>query len=251
MIPKIEKYLSKHNIRTSNIKYILRENGKTCIYVDDGRVLQTYHTIKEFRESLPVDQFYYPNKGILVAADQIVDIHGGAYTTADGRSFKYRVHNSQLHDMRLLDLGRRIEHLHTVESVQTLSTEHFYILEHMPLPVCIIERVTQDPESVGRFLFRYCNRALLEFEGLARDDILGKALTEVFPHATPGSLISYVDVALNGTVRILEEFNAAKNIHVKLYCYQPAPGYCVCVMTEHDAPSAHTETDPSCVSVLG
>lgn len=235
MLPKIEKFFSKHGIRISDIKYILRENNKTCIYTNDGRILHTYHTIKEFRESLPVDQFYYPNKGILVAADQIVDIHDGAYTTADGRTFKYRVHNSQMHDLRLLDLGRRIEHLHAADSIQKLSGEHFYILENMPLPTCVIQRVADDRAAVGRFLFRYCNRAFLEFESLSKTAVLKKTITEVFPHANPGALVSYADVALNGTCRTVEDTNPENSRRVKLHCYQPAPGYCVCIMISHEA----------------
>lgn len=233
MDTKIRKFFEKYSISIRNIKYIIREDGKTAIYLSDGRVVSTYHTVKDFKESLPTDQFLYPNKGVLLAADQIVDVGNGAYTMSDGRSFKYRVHNSQLHDMRLLDLGRRIEHMQPSIEEQTLTSLHFSILDKMPLPVCVIERTTSDPSDFGRFVFRYCNDALLEFEGMTREEIVGKSLKDTFPHANPGTVIAYVDVALNGTVRLIEDVNPQKMTLVKLYCYQPAPDYCACVMVKY------------------
>lgn len=230
---KLSKFFDKNSISIRNIKYIIREDGKTAVHLVDDRVVLTYHTVKDFKEFLPTDQFLYPNKGVLLSADQIVDVSNGAYTMADGRSFKYRVHNSQLHDMRLLDLGRRIEHLQPTVEKQTLTPVHFSILDKMPLAVCVIEHTVNNPSDFGRFVFRYCNNALLEFEGLAREEIIGKSLLEMFPHTNPGSLIAYADVALNDTVRLIEDVNPQKKLLVKLYCYQPAPDYCACIMVKH------------------
>ena len=242
MDPKIKKFFEKHSISLTDILYIIREDGKTAVYLLDGRIITTYHTVKEFRESLPTDHFFYPNKGVLVAASQIVDVRGGAYTMSDGRSFKYRVHNSQLHDMRLLALGRRIEHVEHLN--KDLPMSYFSVLDKMPLPVCVIEHVRSEQEVVGQFFYRYCNESLLQFENLSRDQIIGKSLGQVYPTADPGTMVAYMDVALNGTMRVVEEVNQPRGERVKIYCYQPAPDYCACIMTDRTPLPAtpHAET---------
>ena len=48
MDEKIMKFLRKNNIHISNIKYLLRQENKTCIYMTDGRVVQTFITVKDF-----------------------------------------------------------------------------------------------------------------------------------------------------------------------------------------------------------
>lgn len=48
MDEKIMKFLRKNNIHISNIKYLLRQANKTCIYMTDGRVVKTFITVKDF-----------------------------------------------------------------------------------------------------------------------------------------------------------------------------------------------------------
>lgn len=47
MDEKIMKFLRKNNIHISNIKYLLRQANKTCIYMTDGRVVKTFITVKD------------------------------------------------------------------------------------------------------------------------------------------------------------------------------------------------------------
>lgn len=237
---KIQKFLTRYSISLRDIKYILREEGKTNLHLVDGRVVSTYHTVKDFVESLPADQFFHPNKGILVSAGYIADVKDGAYIMTDGRSFKYRVHNSQFHDMRLLSLGRRMEHIHPQDP--ELPDLYFSVLDNLPLPTCIIERVTETDDSLGHFIYRYCNNALLEFENTTRQKMIGKRIGELFSYTGPHRLVAYADVALNGTNRTIEVLDPVRNLKVKLCCYQPYPNYCACVMVDHTyLPSAHFE----------
>ena len=52
MDEKIMKFLRKNNIHISNIKYLLRQANKTCIYMTDGRVVKTFITVKDLYEIL-------------------------------------------------------------------------------------------------------------------------------------------------------------------------------------------------------
>jgi len=61
MDEKIMKFLRKNNIHISNIKYLLRQENKTCIYMTDGRVVKTFITVKDLYEILYLI-FDYPHK---------------------------------------------------------------------------------------------------------------------------------------------------------------------------------------------
>lgn len=237
----IKKFFDKHGIPVSDIKYIIREEGKTAIYLDSGRVVTTYHTIKDFQTNLPAESFFSPNKGVLLAGAFIVDVANGAYIMNDGRSFKYRLHNSQLHDIRLLTLGRNLEHIH-----EESQTPHFSVLDKMPLGVCVLQRVDDAPGSLGTFLFCYCNGEMLRCEGWEKEDIIGHEILEFYPDTDTSVLIAFADVALNGTTRIMKACRPQLGIWVKLYCYQPFPGYCACVITEQGELSTMEKVHPYC-----
>ena len=111
-------------------------------------MVPTYHPIKDFREVLPIETFLYPNKGIIAAASQILTVEDGYYKMADEPAFKYRVHNSLLHDSRLLMLGRSMERMqqYADKTDTALLKERFSILDNMPLAVC--DRIPVRPARV-------------------------------------------------------------------------------------------------------
>ena len=46
MDEKIMKFFRKHNIHINDVKYLLRQDNKTCIYMTDGRVVKTFITVE-------------------------------------------------------------------------------------------------------------------------------------------------------------------------------------------------------------
>ena len=242
MNPKIERFLHKHSIHPEDIKYIIREHGNTAIYTLDGRVVETYLPVKDFREALPVERFLHPNKGIMAAASQIVDVVDGQYLMADGRTFKYRVHNSQMHDSRLLMLGRQFEQILTVpEEVHESLDSQFFPFDHMPFPTYLVELQMKEDSFSADFIFRYCNQAMLELENKTKEQILGKPFFEVINSADPKRLVVYMDIALNGGSRTVTEYDSGKNAMITVTCFQPMPGYCVCMLMDVNPVEVHDE----------
>ncbi len=235
---KIAAFLQKNAVSPGDIKYILREDGKTNVYLLNGKMVSTYHPIKDFRAYLPVEHFLCPNKGILLAESQIRDIQNGCYLTADGRSFKYRVHNSQMHDTRLLSLGRSMEQ--PASPAPHVGAESYRCLDKLPMAVCVFEYVPKSHGFGADFIIRYCNKELLSFEGLNADDILGHSVTEIFPYTNPKWLVAYADVALNDTVRTVDEYSNTKGQWIHVYCHQPEPHHCMCTLIPHPG---HLELD--------
>ena len=233
MTPKIRKFLEKHNLNIDEIKYIIRENGSTVIYTVDDRTVETFLPVKDFREALPTEKLLHPNKGIIANASQIVDVADGRYLMADGRSFKYRVHNSQLHDTRLLLLGMQFEHSRTAPSEDPPPDDIFHkftVFDHMPLPMYIVELHMKETEFGADFIFRYGNKAMLELEDMKLDEIVGREFYDIIPTADPKRLVVYMDVALNGSSRTLREYDPSKNGIITVSAFQPLPGYCACML---------------------
>lgn len=90
MEKKIQRFFLKNHIEPTEIKYIKREEGKTCIYLIDGRIVETYTPLKAIVDELPVDEFLSINKGIVAATCRIVNIKDDLYTMRDGSIFKGR-----------------------------------------------------------------------------------------------------------------------------------------------------------------
>lgn len=247
MLPKIERFLHKHRISTEDIKYIIRENGNTVVYTLDDRAVETYLPVKDFRESLPVEKFLHPNKGIMAAASQIVDVADGQYLMADGRTFKYRVHNSQMHDSRLLMLGRQFEQVHAAPEQEAQQTfeDKFSVFDNMPIPAYVVELQMKEDAFGADFIFRYCNQAMRDVEKKSKEQVLGKPFFDVIPSADPKRLVVYMDVALNGTQRTITEYDTGKQAMITVSCFQPMPGYCVCMLMKVDPVWEETEVSTS------
>ena len=79
MDEKIMKFLRKNNIHISNIKYLLRQENKTCIYLTDGRVVKTFITVKDLYEILIPYDYISINKGTVVSRGQIDHIENCTY----------------------------------------------------------------------------------------------------------------------------------------------------------------------------
>lgn len=229
---KIENFFKRHSILPENIKYVLREEGKTAVHLLDGRIVSTYNTVKEIKGTLPQDDFLNPNKGILLAVSQIADVSDGAYKMVDGRSFKYRVHNSTKHDSRMLMLGQRLGQTQSVADHLDPSSfgARFFALDEIPLPSCVIEVIYDKYGHSTEYIIRYANQAMSEFEQMPRDDIIDHHYHEVFDNRDPRRLVVYSDVALNGTKRLIHYYNDSKGMECDLLCYQPIEGYCTCIM---------------------
>lgn len=241
MNPKIEHFLAKYDITPADIKCILREDGKTQVCTIDGRVISTYHPVKEFREYLSQEEFFYPNKGILLAASQIVDVSDGAYTLADGQKFKYRVHNSKLHDTRMLQMGRKLESIQAVADALPPDTipNRFAILDKLPMAVSVIEMIFDEHGMGADFIFRYVNEKMALLEKTTVQQLMNRSCLEMNQRPDPKWLVVLADVALNDTVRIIDDYHTRLGRDVRAYCYQPMPGFCVSVMTETEPKTTH------------
>ena len=225
-------FFERKNIDISNILYLTRQNPLTKITFFDGKETLTAIPVKEIAIYLPDEEFVNITKGILLRKSQIVNISDdGLYTMTDGSVFQGRKRNISQHKQLRQALGLSKEQNEKTEKMIPLELlEKCSILNDMPLAFCVIELVFDANGRGVDFVFRYCNEEMAVVEGVPVSEMLNNSFYEVFENGDKKWLVTYADVALNGTKVILHDYSPEIGKDLTIYCFQPHPGYCACIL---------------------
>ncbi len=220
MINQKRTFYERKRIQISEIMYIIRENRKSVLHLANGDIFETFIPLKTLIETAPKNTFYLVNKGTALSPLYITKINKNIYTMSDGTTFLGRVHSNKNNNI----------------SLSELSTDYFWdkfnILDKLPMPFCVIELVF---DSNGRgidFIFKYCNKAMERLENKTLDQMINMSFYEVFENGDKKWLVTYADVALNGTSRIIESYSPEIGRNLKIYCFQPKQNFCACALIE-------------------
>lgn len=225
-------FFERKNIDISNIVYLTRQNPLTKITFFDGKEILTAIPVKEIAIYLPDEEFVNITKGILLRKSQIVNISDdGLYAMTDGSVFQGRKRNISQHKQLRQALGLSKEQNEKTEKMIPLELlEKCSILNDMPLAFCVIELVFDANGRGVDFVFRYCNEEMAVVEGIPVSDMLNNSFYEVFENGDKKWLVTYADVALNGKKVILHDYSPEIGKDLTIYCFQPHPGYCACIL---------------------
>ena len=225
-------FFERKNIDISNILYLTRQNPLTKITFFDGKEILTAIPVKEIALYLPDKEFVNITKGILLRKSQIVNISDdGLYAMTDGSVFQGRKRNISQHKQLRQALGLSKEQDEKAEKMISLELlEKCSILNDMPLAFCVIELVFDANGRGVDFVFRYCNEEMAVVEGIPVSEMLNNSFYEVFENGDKKWLVTYADVALNGTKVILHDYSPEIGKDLTIYCFQPHPGYCACIL---------------------
>ena len=225
-------FFERKNIDISNILYLTRQNPLTKITFFDGKEILTAIPVKEIAIYLPDEEFVNITKGVLLRKSQIVNISGdGLYTMTDGSVFQGRKRNISQHKQLRQALGLSKEQDEKAEKMVPLELlEKCSILNDMPLAFCVIELVFDANGRGVDFVFRYCNEEMAVVEGIPVSEMLNNSFYEVFKNGDKKWLVTYADVALNGTKVVLHDYSPEIGKDLSIYCFQPHPGYCACIL---------------------
>ena len=225
-------FFERKNIDIANILYLTRQNPHTKITFFDGKEILTAIPVKEIAIYLPDEEFVNITKGVLLRKSQIVNISGdGLYTMTDGSVFQGRKRNISQHKQLRQALGLSKEQDEKAEKIIPLELlEKCSILNDMPLAFCVIELVFDANGRGVDFVFRYCNEEMAVVEGIPISEMLNNSFYEVFKNGDKKWLVIYADVALNGTKVILHDYSPEIGKDLSIYCFQPHPGYCACIL---------------------
>ena len=225
-------FFERKNIDIANILYLTRQNPHTKITFFDGKEILTAIPVKETAIYLPDEEFVNITKGVLLRKSQIVNISDdGLYTMTDGSVFQGRKRNISQHKQLRQALGLSKEQDEKAEKRIPLELlEKCSILNDMPLAFCVIELVFDANGRGVDFVFRYCNEEMAVVEGISVSEMLNNSFYEVFENGDKKWLVTYADVALNGTKVVLHDYSPEIGKDLSIYCFQPHPGYCACIL---------------------
>ena len=225
-------FFERKNIDISNILYLTRQNPLTKITFFDGKEILTAIPVKEIAIYLPDEEFVNITKGVLLRKSQIVNISGdGLYTMTDGSVFQGRKRNISQHKQLRQALGLSKEQDAKAEKMIPFELlEKCSILNDMPLAFCVIELVFDANGRGVDFVFRYCNEEMAVVEGIPVSEMLNNSFYKLFENGDRKWLVTYADVALNGTKVILHDYSPEIGKELTIYCFQPHPGYCACIL---------------------
>ena len=225
-------FFERKNIDISNILYLTRQNPLTKITFFDGKEILTAIPVKEIAIYLPDEEFVNITKGVLLRKSQIVNISDdGLYTMTDGSVFQGRKRNISQHKQLRQALGLSKEQDAKAEKMIPFELlEKCSILNDMPLAFCVIELVFDANGRGVDFVFRYCNEEMAVVEGIPVSEMLNNSFYKVFENGDKKWLVTYADVALNGTKVILHDYSPEIGKDLSIYCFQPHPGYCACIL---------------------
>lgn len=225
-------FFERKNIDIANILYLTRQNPHTKITFFDGKEILTAIPVKEIAIYLPDEEFVNITKGVLLRKSQIVNISGdGLYTMTDGSVFQGRKRNISQHKQLRQALGLSKEQDAKAEKMIPFELlEKCSILNDMPLAFCVIELVFDANGRGVDFVFRYCNEEMAVVEGIPVSEMLNNSFYEVFKNGDKKWLVTYADVALNGTKVVLHDYSPEIGKDLSIYCFQPRPGYCACIL---------------------
>lgn len=228
MDEKIQKFFYRHNIHINDIKYLSREENKTCIYITDGRTVRTFITIKDFFKVLISYNFLSINKGVLVSRNHIDYIENCTYHMNDGTLLEGRKRTAAAHK----SLNKALHQEPCTPFIDICS--RFSILNQMPIACCVIELTYKEEGSGLDFLFRYCNRAFEQLEKKNKEDVLNQSFYKIFPYGARKLLPTYTDVAVNGGNRHIRFYSPGINRELIIKCFQPVENFCACMLIPVD-----------------
>lgn len=226
MSTEADAFMKRHGIEQSDILYIIKEDRKTAVFLRDGSKIHTAIPAKRFMELMP-DTFVSVNKGVLLSRNEIVSIDRGYYLMSDGSRHKGRVRTPGQHkrNRELLTRQSGIGSEIPAELRETVS-----VFGRLPMGASIIELVFESAGHGVDFIIRYCNEECARAEGVSVEDMLGHSFFEVFSDRDNEWVFTYVDVAINGTDRIVERVLSGTGETYRIYCFRPVPNYCACIL---------------------
>lgn len=223
-IKLMEKLLSKYNQSFDRVMYATRSGRKTVLHMKDGSLIETFLPIKRLTEESPEGMFLSVNKGVILSESSIASFEKNVYTMNDGARFKGRVRKK---------VNRSGEK--NFSAVRRKEWNRYSIMDNFPIAFCVIELVFDEHGHGIDFIFRYCNKQMEILEGRSISEMLNRSFYEVFENGDVKWLVTYADVALNGVQRTIDSYSPEIGSNLRIYCYQPQPNFCGCVLMKSPA----------------
>ena len=227
---KMERFFKKNHILEENIKYIIRQDSKTCLYLFNGKVTKTYIPAKTIITSLNSSHFVNINKGVYINSRYVIDIKGNNYTMIDNKVLEGRSRFS--HEQRAFN-DEWQTNINKTDLENPILTQ-LHILDDTPIGFCVIEIVFNEQGDGVDFFFRYCNKKMETIENSSLEQLVDHSFLELFPEDGLTWVASYADVAINNTQKVIHSYSNTLDKYLSVYCFQLKPRFCGCIVFDSE-----------------
>lgn len=236
MAKVIDLMVNRHmmQIPASSIIYASVTDKLCKIHLDNGDTLSLFITISELLEKLGEEDFLRVSRSSMVAYTAVesvnqeeIILYGGVripYSRSRRREIMDKARNCMERQVVCRDKNRAVGELDFVHG--------FSFWEEVPIGFGVLEFVADCTGRFSDFIFRYANRALAELEGVTADALINRAYGQIFKEAHNKRLAIYSKVAFMGDTVELIDYSPELGKELLILCYQPAYGYCACIVCD-------------------
>lgn len=232
----IDLMVNRHmmQIPASSIIYASVTDKLCKIHLDNGDTLSLFITISELLGKLGEEDFLRVSRSSMVAYTAVesvnqeeIILYGGVripYSRSRRREIMDKARNCMERQVVCRDKNRAVGELDFVHG--------FSFWEEVPIGFGVLEFVADCTGRFSDFIFRYANRALAELEGVTVDALINRAYGQIFKEAHNKRLAIYSKVAFMGDTVELIDYSPELGKELLILCYQPAYGYCACIVCD-------------------
>ena len=229
MSERVMNFMKKRAIGAKDVTSIHAQDGRVILNCTDGRQIQAFIPVKEFKKVLEPYGFISVNRGVLVNRDEIRHIERKAYHMKDGTVIEGRVRFLAEHRQMRDELRARktygeilVEGKYELYSVLDSLENAFALFEILPL---------EQSGNVRQFQLKYCNKAMEEQTSLTFQEMMERRIPKILPRTAMDWMTVMEEVAISGRTHYLRGTTRKNGEGGRfiILCFQPLGGYCGCV----------------------
>ena len=225
----------KRTLSVNHILYIHMRRKHADVHMDNGEVIETRTTYKEFCDMLG-DAFIEVRRGNLVSVIAIHDVTD-MVNLSDGEELLYTVRKKKQIVFEIQEKQKKMIHALGKKGIPATEEEycrHYSSFEYLPIAFTDIEMVFNEERHAVDWIFRYANQELARLEKLPLDQLLGKSFGSLFANMDSKWLRSYERSALYGEVLELMDYSPEIDTNLKVICFPTFKGHCGCILFDLD-----------------
>lgn len=221
----------KRNLLIKQILYIHMRRKHADVYMDNGEVIETRTTYKEFCNMLG-DDFIEVRRGSLVSVIAIHNVKDKVYLN-NGDAVEYTISRKDEIENRLYQRQRKIIKKFSTKGIPDTFEEYceyYKSYENMPFAFTDIEMVFDDDCHAVDWVFRYGNQALAKLEKVPLEKLIDNRFGSIFPDMDEKWLRCYERAILFGETLSMDEYSPEIDVQLSIICFPTFEGHCGCIL---------------------
>ena len=223
----------KVTIAADQILYIRMRRKHADVYMNNGDILETRTTFKEFIRLLG-ERFIEIRRGSLVSAMAVHSITD-TINLNSGDSLAYTLSRRREIEEKLYQQRRKLIRGFSTQGTPVTTAEYceyYKGFEYMPFAFADIEMIFEDDCHAVDWVFRYGNPALARLEKLPLEQLIDHTFGSLFPNMDEKWLRIYERAILCGETLGMSEYSPEIEKELSIVCFPTFEGHCGCILLD-------------------